>query len=337
MAVLAALFISGIYLDGWAHTHGHQDGTFFSRWHTVLYSGHALVSLALLGKLWQGWRSSPAGKSLSLIERVTVSLPAGYGASLLGAAVFAAGGVGDLLWHAFMGKETGLEAVISPSHFALAAGVFLMAGGPFRAARLRDTNPTASWRHVPMLLSLTGALSVITGLFLFFHFIPNPNLWSGGGDPAARAARTYLEFGSVVLLFSAGVQINLVLYAIRYWNLPFGALALVYGLNGFGMGFLNPRADPALGYAIGIGLVMAAAGLASDLLILRFKPAMDNPRGLRWFAFLSPISTYLIYFGLLSLRTNVWWSFEMWSGISLLSGALGLLSSYQLLPPDTHA
>ena len=38
-AVLGAWTIGGLYLDGWAHSHGRADTSFFTPWHAVLYSG----------------------------------------------------------------------------------------------------------------------------------------------------------------------------------------------------------------------------------------------------------------------------------------------------------
>lgn len=54
------------------------------------------------------------------------ALPTGYAPSLLGVLVFAAGGVGDLLWHEFFGVEAGVEAPFSPSHLALGIGLGLI-------------------------------------------------------------------------------------------------------------------------------------------------------------------------------------------------------------------
>jgi hypothetical protein len=49
MTVLSAVFISGLFLDGWAHTHGRVDETFFTPWHAVLYGGYLACAVVLLG------------------------------------------------------------------------------------------------------------------------------------------------------------------------------------------------------------------------------------------------------------------------------------------------
>jgi hypothetical protein len=59
MTALAAYFVSGLYLDGWAHTHGKVDQSFFTPWHAVLYSGQLLMVMILVGMLVRNvWRSS---------------------------------------------------------------------------------------------------------------------------------------------------------------------------------------------------------------------------------------------------------------------------------------
>jgi hypothetical protein len=80
MTILSAVFISGLFLDGWAHTHGRVDETFFTPWHAVLYGGYLACAVVLLGALAQhaarGYRWRQA-------------LPSGYGLSLIGAGLWA--------------------------------------------------------------------------------------------------------------------------------------------------------------------------------------------------------------------------------------------------------
>jgi hypothetical protein len=47
---LAATFTGGVFLDGWAHTHGRVDDTFFTPWHAVLYAGFLAMALLLVGR-----------------------------------------------------------------------------------------------------------------------------------------------------------------------------------------------------------------------------------------------------------------------------------------------
>src|SRR5262245_10952644 len=96
MIVLAIWLVSGAFIDGWAHTHGKVDATFFTPWHIIFYSGFVAAASYLVGhalcNLVRGypWRTV---------------LPSGYGLSLLGALIFWFGGMGDLLWHFLFGIE----------------------------------------------------------------------------------------------------------------------------------------------------------------------------------------------------------------------------------------
>src|SRR5215469_12275517 len=40
-ALLSALVVGGVFLDGWAHNHGKVDQSFFTPWHALLYSAFA--------------------------------------------------------------------------------------------------------------------------------------------------------------------------------------------------------------------------------------------------------------------------------------------------------
>src|SRR5262245_7809532 len=74
MILLAAWFLGGLYLDGWAHTHGKVDQSFFTPWHAVLYSGQFAVTI-FLAVHWRrnrnrgyGWRQAlPAGYEMSFL------------------------------------------------------------------------------------------------------------------------------------------------------------------------------------------------------------------------------------------------------------------------------
>lgn len=129
VALLAAWFMGGLFLDGWAHNNGRVDDTFFTPWHLVLYSGYAAVGALLVGthvrNVLRGYTWSRA-------------LPRGYMLSLLGVIIF--------------GFEVNLQPLLSPAHLILATGAFLFVSGPLRAALHRSET---GWRNLlPALLSL---------------------------------------------------------------------------------------------------------------------------------------------------------------------------------------
>src|SRR5262245_48341457 len=176
MAILSVLFVGGLFLDGWAHTHGRVDQSFFTPWHAVFYAGYAAVASVLVVSLLRNYARGYAWR---------LALPAGYGLSLLGALIFAVGGVTDLIWHTLFGIEAGVEALLSPTHLALALGLGLIASGPVRAAWQRP-RPMSGWSvQGPMLLAFTSTLSVFT----FFTEYAHPVVYAaaGAGHPHGGA------------------------------------------------------------------------------------------------------------------------------------------------------
>jgi len=156
MVVLSAWLLGGAFIDGWAHTHGKVDTTFFTLWHAAFYTGFLAVAGALVGALVHQRARRGTWQH---------ALPPGYNLALLGAVIFGCGGVGDMLWHTLFGIEKDVEALFSPTHIMLGCGGWLMVGGPFHAAWQRLTPPERRWhQHLPRLLSLTWMLS--TGTFM---------------------------------------------------------------------------------------------------------------------------------------------------------------------------
>src|SRR5260221_7991994 len=75
LAILAALLAGGLYLDGWAHSHGRVDNSFFTPWHAVLYSMFSLSALILIATTGLNFRKGYAWRQ---------ALPRGYWLSLIG-------------------------------------------------------------------------------------------------------------------------------------------------------------------------------------------------------------------------------------------------------------
>ncbi|HET8577925.1 MAG TPA: hypothetical protein VFO18_12550 [Methylomirabilota bacterium] len=313
MTVLSGTFLGGLFLDGWAHTHGRVDDTFFTPWHAVLYSGYLVTALALVGRAaWDlargaGWRQA---------------LPDGYGLALAGAGLWVIGGPFDLLWHTLFGFEASVEALMSPAHTVLALGLGLMASGPLRAALRR---PPGRWHdELPLVLSLTFVVATLT----FFTQIAHPisNLWAAA---TTLASADVTELGLVGTLLTAAIVTAPVLLLLRHGRLPAGAVAIFVGLQCFAMGFVYDRGPyPTLPVA---GMIVA--GAVVELLRVVLRPAVSRPAAFRWFAFALPVLLYAGYFGALGLAGGIRWSTHLWTGAVVFSGIIGWLISYLVLPP----
>jgi hypothetical protein len=314
MAILSALFVGGLFLDGWAHTHGRVDQSFFTPWHAVFYAGYAMTASALVASLL---RNHARGCPWQL------ALPVGYGLSGLGALIFAAGGVTDLIWHTIFGIEAGVEALLSPTHLVLALGLGLIASGPVRAA-WRRSEPGLGWAaQGPMLLALTSTLSVLT----FFTEYAHPLVYAAAGRGHPHGGAEGLGVASVLL--QTALLMAIVLLTARIGTLPRGGLTLIVTLNAAAMGFLNFSGDYPLALVVGAGV----AGLLGDTLYARLHPSAAAPSAWRLFAFALPATFYLCYFLALMLTEGIAWSVHLWVGSIVLAGIAGWLLSYPLLPP----
>jgi hypothetical protein len=321
MVLLLTWFLSGVFLDGWAHNHIPELESFFTPWHAVFYSGYAVVTgfliVALLRHRRRGfpWRHA---------------LPAGYELSLLGAMIFFAGGIGDMIWHELFGVEADVEALLSPTHLILALGGSLMMGGPFFAAWRRPEAefPMARWKSLlPTLLSLTFLLSLWTFMTQFAHPLVDPWAAIGFRPPAPTRHVAFLRqaLGIASILLQTAVLMGPVLLTAMRWRLPYGSLALVFGLNALLMSFMHDqyRFIPAA----------MAAGFAADALRHWLKPSALRPGALRWFAGGGAAIFYGLYFVTLLVTSGIVWSVHLWGGSIVLAGVVGWLLSYLMVPP----
>jgi hypothetical protein len=307
-AVLAAIFTAGLFLDGWAHNHGLVDESFFTPWHGVFYGGFVLYGGFLAGTLLVN-----RARGLELRR----SLPEGYGLALLGAAIFAAGGVGDMVWHTLFGIEENVEALLSPTHLLLGLGMSLMVSGPLRAAwqRAGGEGKRLDWSAAgPALVSLAMLLSIFTFLTQYAH----PVVWLVGSITGQPTAQWWLTqpLGISSILLQTSILMGFVLLAILRWRLPFGSLAFLLGANTLMMAFMEDN--------FFLAAAMVLAGLAGDLLYTLLRPAEGRSR-LYLFAFLFPAAEYALYFTAIEVTSELAWSIHLWSGTIVLAGAVGLL------------
>jgi hypothetical protein len=321
VVVLSGWFLGGLFLDGWAHHHIPELESFFTPWHAVFYTGFLAVAGFLMATLVRNhakgypWRQA---------------MPPGYELAVLGVLIFLAGGVGDMIWHEIFGIESGVEALISPTHLLLAVGMTLIISGPFRAGwrRLTDQHdPAPNWVSLlPQLLSLTFLWSGWSFMTQFAH--PLVDTWAAAGyHPASSRGVAFLRtsLGMASFLLQTGLMMGVVLCTMRRWTLPLGSLALVFGLNATFMSFMEDQY-----YLIPAA---ALAGLGADLLIRWLKPSMGRSGSLRLFALAVPMAYYSLYYVVLIMTQDIGWSVHIWTGSIVLSGIVGLLLSYLVIPP----
>lgn len=289
--------IIGLFLDGWAHSHQKPE-SFFSPWHGVLYSGFTAAAL------WAGWT---AWRRRDRARPISETLPPGHLATMAGFALFALGGVGDLIWHEIFGIEANVEALLSPTHLLLLAGGALALSAPLRTM-LRSSEGTVSWkRFTPALLSLT--LLTAVGAFFLGYLSPFgsttvafDNATTHTHDlsritPAIGAElRENWTLGSILI---TGVVLAFpALFVRRHWKTPFGTFVFLYTfllLLQAGLGEFKQWPVIAVG---------VTAGAVADYSMQRALPP--------WLlGAVVPISAWLTYFLVFQLQHGVGWSPEL--------------------------
>lgn len=324
----ATWLIIGLFVDGWAHNAGEPE-SFFTPWHGLFYSGFALTATWMS---WVVWRGLGPGAGLRS------AVPAGYGLGLLGVAVFALGGVGDLVWHQLFGVEVDLEALLSPSHLVLFVGGLLILSSPLRAAWSGPTGRSPSFAQLlPALLSAT----LVTALVAFFSMDFSP--WLTGAatagpyrliptvvpdaDIAAWMVEEVQLGGFAAILLTTVILMTPTLLLLRRWALPFGSLTLLFGA----VATLSSSIDGFDQAATLAGPIVA--GVLADVLVRRLRPSPERPGAMRTFAAAVPAALWLTHFALLWVTASVGWSVELWAGITGVSALTGLGLSLLAAPP----
>jgi hypothetical protein len=325
-------FIGGLFLDGWAHNNGRVDNTFFTPWHAVLYSGYAAVGALMVITQFRNVTKGYAW---------TRALPRGYLLSLLGVILFGFGGGFDFWWHSTFGFEANVEALLSPAHLLLATGAMLFVSGPLRAAwGRRNADTPAGWAgFLPAFISLLGVLSLLTFFTQYSHFFNSPGVMVY--PPQSDQHFFYDVFGVDSILIPAAILMSVVLFALRRWTLPVGAITLLFTINSALMFFMRQGATEDFPLLL---IVPVVGGVFADVLALWLKPSPKNVEALRLFAFVVPFAMFTLYFILLNQiglglegSSGLWWKIHMWLGTPVLAGAAGLFLSFLVAPPSVPA
>jgi hypothetical protein len=308
LAALGTWLLGGIYMDGWAHNHIHVE-TFFTPWHAVLYSGflanaafwaQAVIRARRKGKSWGD------------------AVPRGYGLALLGTVIFGISGICDLIWHSIFGIEVSVSAGFSPPHLGIMAGTGLIITGPFVSAWKRAKPPEGWTEWLPILMSLTLGLSLMT--FVFQYASPLVVV-----SASVKPLKFHdLALGAISILLQTLVLMGWILTAIKRWTLPRGSTALVIILNGVAMTLMRDRyfLIPAI----------ALAGIGAELLSWKQVPSPTHRQQFYLFAFAVPTFYYLCYFAVVWMREGITWPIPLWTGATVMSGMLSALLSFLILP-----
>lgn len=127
------------------------------------------------------------------------------------------------------------------------------------------------------------------------------------------------DLGVAGVIIQSVLLMGAVLLLVTGWTLPFGALTVMFTLNGLLMAVIGDR------YILVIPVL--AAGMLADLLVLWLKPSIESRGRLYLFAISVPILLYALYFLALQLTQGIGWSIHLWLGALVLEGLMGWLVS----------
>jgi hypothetical protein len=327
---LSAWLIGGLFVDGWAHVTRPQLETFFTPWHASFYSGYAASALWIGWSVWSRRRPGADWRE---------AVPVGYGPALVGLALFAASGLGDLAWHLVFGIEQDIAALLSPTHLGLFMGGLLVVTAPLRSVWANPSHgrQASLGPLLPALLSTAVAGSGTGFFFMYLHpaFENDASIGQARflGEFFTRSQRGYVQDQDVALgvagfIIATVLLLGPVLYLLRRWELPAGSVLLVVGPQFVLIQALTGFVDPGL-------VVLGVAGtLAVELLLRWLRPSAASPARLRIFAAAAPVALWGVWFAGIALHDGgLGWEPEVvgavlvWPGLTLLGLAVLMVPS----------
>jgi hypothetical protein len=299
-------YISGIFVDGYFHVHDPDLESFFTPWHAILYTGYLFTTIILLA-----WTTVRKKKN----EGWVYAIPPGHGLSLIGALIFAVGGVGDMLWHIAFGVEADIEALLSPTHLMLALGAALVLSGGARYFWATKQHTRSFWKSLPLTLSLAFTFAAIVFMSQFAHYT-DPEFT--GMRPVTNGEIFYHQALPIlgIVIFSA-ILIGIVSAGLRRGRLPFGSVTLILTTVVAGLALMRTGRE----------LIPAAivSGLLGDVLVWKAERTVTSSLPIRLLSILLPATYTLLMFLTLMYFHKVWMTIHMWTGAVAFSGFSGFM------------
>lgn len=301
LTLLASFWLTiGLFLDGYAHEHLLDgDESFLTPWHLVFYSGFAAAAMVM-------WRLAERRRHAG--QGLVDALPTGYRGAATGLGLFTVGGVGDAAWHTRFGVETGIHALLSPTHLLLFAGLVLMMTAPYRATRSTAAAADgSSWREAWPAVASVLLTTALVGFFLNFVWgLGTGALTRVAYDPVTEAGEDQLIAAVGSTLVTTLVLFGAALALLRGRRAPLGSCTLLFGFVALAVAAAFDE-DP-----VGV-LAAVVAGAVLDALLRTQLP-------LRTVFGTAAASLWLTYYLLVALDGPIAWHAEVWTGTVVLNG-----------------
>lgn len=320
MAIASLWCSGGILLDAWYHFHSDVE-TFFEPAHGLLYAG-LLASYFVTGIT--AYRFHRQGFPWQR------ALPAGYETTVLGLIVFLIGGILDMIKHTLWGFEQGFNALLSPTHLLIGAGMFLIIAGPIRSAIVRARQPATLAAQLPMLFALASMMELLHWgtQYVFLSQAENMN---APLDPARFPHDTFTllsllydkqGLGLLAVMVQSLLLAGFACYAARRVALAPGALTVLFVVGNV---FVALAHSNYAGQFEAVILASVVAGAYGDAL----RAGPSTPQG-RWSlsAFGMPAIYWAVMLAVLALTMGgIWWSPDVISGSIFIAGLTGAFIS----------
>lgn len=320
MAVAGYWTLVGLYADAGWHIRNDVD-SFFTWSHAILYSGLALL-LAIIARFAIGRPHFARDRSLTVV----------------GAVLFLAGGIADLVNHLFFGFEAGFDALLSPTHQIIGAGVLLIVTSPIRSGL--QLRPQRFVDQIPIVISAASVLELLHwGTNVFYRSDAQTALGVVVPHELTADAITLatLHFygqgaGLVAAMLQSLLMMGILFYLLRNFELRPPAITMLFILGNILISIshaLSWRETAAWMFA------SVVAGLFADALASR---NLLDRRSVNVFAFAVPA----IYQGALLAATaallgGVWWDPLFLTGTILYSGLFSLFLGLVAFAGPNHS
>ncbi|WP_255150324.1 hypothetical protein [Halorarius halobius] len=296
--------ITGVVLDVRSHVAGFDfaEEGFLTPEHAMFYSGFLALAALVAAVSVRRYRE---GASLGHAP------PVGYRLGAVGLVVFALGGPGDLLWHTAFGAESDVEALVSPTHLALATGGVLFATAPLRATLARGGE--SGWRQAPAVVGLLVA-AALAALF---------SLYAQPAFVVAGAGGTHPAVGLAAVLWQAVLVGGVVAYYLTRLRPTVGAGTLLVG---------SPVAAVAVvGGSPALAVPAVVAGLLLDAAVWAGVATGSRRRLLGAVAGTTALVT-AGQFAAVAVTAGLAWSIHLWAGAVYLAACVGALVGLLAVP-----
>lgn len=296
------------------------QGDFLSSWHLVLYGGVTAVGVWLgVGALRHGTRFLWSASWTT----------AGFG-------LLAVGGVADAAWHAQFGTEANVEALVSPPHLMVFAGLGLLLTSPIVVLWRR---PARRLGFVASLVAMSSMVTfmLVTSLFTGFLSPLAAGMSLSQGYVEPMVGESMVDYDQVrglgvAVWTSALLAAVLITILVRFRPMP-GFTAVSVFLCGAPVVALT---DAQAVRPLVVGYAMAGL-VAEGLLALLGRPTLGR-HGAAITGGAMAATLWAATFALLSNDGRLLWSEAMWGGTVLLAGMVGAaVGALVALPAPTGA